>query len=226
MLPGARQRSGLRKELRRSLDLTGARLVRFACVALLTSAAYAPQFAGAQSFCASCQLFLGVGGTYHFWGETHGVVIPITVTWRDSRYEVGVFRFATTQYLTEGGPAAPPPLMADPDSSTAGSQRSRLIDRGPERRLMADPYWGLSASRRWRLFERGPVQGFFGFGLALRTESDVLSATRWDFASQFALRVHLSGGRLAELAIRHWSNGGCRLPNHGQDFLTLTVLLN
>jgi Lipid A 3-O-deacylase (PagL) len=201
-------------------------LVRFACVALLASAAYAPQFAGAQSFCASCRVQLGIGGTYHFWGQTGGVVIPVTVTWRDSRYELGVFRFATPQYLTEGGRQGPLPLMADADSSTAAAQRPRLTDHGPLRRLMADPYWGLSASRRWRLFEHGPVEGFFGFGLALRTESDVLSASRWDFASQFVLRVHLAGGRPAELAIRHWSNGGCKLPNHGQDFLTLTVLLN
>ena len=29
-----------------------------------------------------------------------------------------------------------------------------------------------------------------------------------------------------ELTFRHWSNGGIRLPNHGQDFVTLTVRLN
>jgi hypothetical protein len=26
--------------------------------------------------------------------------------------------------------------------------------------------------------------------------------------------------------MRHWSNGGIRLPNHGQDFATLTIRLN
>lgn len=26
--------------------------------------------------------------------------------------------------------------------------------------------------------------------------------------------------------MRHWSNGGIRLPNHGQDFATLTLRLN
>ena len=26
--------------------------------------------------------------------------------------------------------------------------------------------------------------------------------------------------------MRHWSNGGIRLPNHGQDFATLTINLN
>ena len=92
---------------------------------------------------------------------------------------------------------------------------------------MADPYWGVSLSRRWQLFERGPVKGFFGFGLAGKTRSDALSATRWDFASQLGLRFRLPGNRaLGELTMRHWSNAGIRLPNHGQDFATLTIRLS
>jgi hypothetical protein len=89
---------------------------------------------------------------------------------------------------------------------------------------LANPYWGTSLSRRWQLFGVGPVQGFCGFGLALRTESDVLSASRWDFASQVGFRFHMIGGRaLGEVAMRHWSNGGIQLPNHGQDFATVTI---
>src|SRR4029077_52472 len=81
--------------------------------------------------------------------------------------------------------------------------------------------------RRWRLFDRGPVRGFFGFGIAAKTESDQLSVTRWDFASQLGVRFPLPGNRVVgELTFRHWSNGGVRLPNHGQDFVTLTVRLN
>ena len=92
---------------------------------------------------------------------------------------------------------------------------------------MADPYWGASLSRRWRLFEYGPVQGYFGFGLAGRSESDGLSATRWDFAEQLGLRFHLPGNRvIGDVTMRHWSNGGIRLPNHGQDFATVTFRLN
>jgi hypothetical protein len=92
---------------------------------------------------------------------------------------------------------------------------------------MAYPYWGASLSRRWQLFERGPVKGFVGFGLAAKTESDTLSVTRWDFASQLGLRFRLPGNRaIGEVTIRHWSNGGVRLPNHGQDFATLTIRLN
>ena len=173
----------------------------FGWVVLLAAGIYAPGGASAQSICSSCEVQLGVGGTYHFWGRTGGVVLPISVTWSENHYELGVFRFATEQTLTEPGSHSP--------------------------RLMADPYWGVSASRRWRLFKHGPLQGFVGFGLALRSESDVLSVTRWDFASQLGLRFNRAGGHSAvELAIRHWSNGGCSLPNHGQDFATLTVRFN
>jgi hypothetical protein len=94
-------------------------------------------------------------------------------------------------------------------------------------RLMANAYRGASLSRRWRLFEHGPVQGYVGFGLAGRSESDVLSVTRWDFASQLGLRFRFPGDRaVGEVTVRHWSNGGIRLPNHGQDFATLTIRLN
>ena len=92
--------------------------------------------------------------------------------------------------------------------------------------VMADPYWGASLSRRWRLFARGPLTAFFGFGLAAKTESDQLSCTRLDFASQLGLRMLLPGNHVVELTMRHWSNAGIRLPNHGQDFLTLTIRLN
>ncbi|TLY76851.1 MAG: hypothetical protein E6K43_00915 [Gammaproteobacteria bacterium] len=36
----------------------------------------------------------------------------------------------------------------------------------------------------------------------------------------------LSPARQPRLTMRHWSNGGIRLPNHGQDFATLTIHLN
>jgi Lipid A 3-O-deacylase (PagL) len=125
----------------------------------------------------------------------------VSLTWSDNRYELGAFRFTDQQ------------LVPFP-----GTHRARLI---------ADPYWGASLSRRWRLFDQGPVQGYFGFGLAGRSESDVLSATRWDFASQLGLRFRFPGNRVVgEVTVRHWSNGGIRLPNHGQDFATFTIRLN
>ena len=175
--------------------------IKFGLLLLLVCAACAPRCADAQSLCDSCEVQVGLGGTYHFWGTTGGVVLPVAVTWSENRYELGFVRVTTQQTLHES--------------------RSR------NQRLMADPYWGVSLSRRWQLFDRGPVKGFFGFGLAGKTKSDVLSATRWDFASQLGLRFRLPGSRaMAELTMRHWSNGGVRLPNHGQDFATLTIRLN
>ena len=153
------------------------------------------------SLCRDCQLQVGVGGTYHYWGATGGVVLPVAVTWSENRYELGFVRVTTQQTLQDS--------------------RSRYT------RLVAEPYWGVSLSRRWQLFERGPIKGFFGFGLAGKTKSDELSTTRWDFASQLGVRFRVPGNRVTgELTMRHWSNGGIRLPNHGQDFVTLTVNLN
>jgi hypothetical protein len=175
--------------------------IRSASLALLLAAGCAPRWVSAQSFCQSCEVQVGIGGTYHFWGATGGVVVPVTVNWSDARYELGFFRVTTQQVLQDS--------------------------HYPNGRLMADPYWGVSLSRRWRLFERGPVRGFIGFGLAAKTESDQLSVTRLDFASQLGVRVRLPGDHVvAELTMRHWSNAGIRLPNHGQDFATLTVRLN
>ncbi|MBV8145809.1 MAG: acyloxyacyl hydrolase [Gammaproteobacteria bacterium] len=170
-------------------------------MALLLIVAAAPPLATAESLCESCELQVGIGDTYHFWGSTGGVVVPITLNWSDSRYEVGLFRVSRRQILYDA--------------------------HYPNGRLMADPYWGMSLSRRWRVFTRGPVRGFFGFGLAAKTESDQLSITRLDFASQFGVRFPLPGNRvIGELTFRHWSNGGIRLPNHGQDFVTLTFRVN
>jgi hypothetical protein len=170
----------------------------FLCV--LIGATWLPRPASAEPICRTCEVHIGVGGTYHFWGSTNGVVLPLTVSWHDNRYEVGVFRMSTPQTLTR--------------------------DDMPSRKLLAEPYWGVSASRRWMLWDRGPVRAFFGFGLAYRTQSDALTATRWDFASQLGLHVRLPrAGSAVELTMRHWSNGGVKLPNRGQDFATLTFVL-
>ena len=170
-------------------------------IALLVGAGCLPGSASAQSMCNSCEVQIGVGGTYHFWGKTGGVVLPLSVSWSGGRYEFAVIRVTTQQTLYD--------------------------ENYRDGRVMAHPYWGMSISRRWRLLERGPIRAFCGFGLAAKNESDQLSVTRLDFASQLGLRFRLPGDRaVAELTVRHWSNGGIRLPNHGQDFATLTVRLN
>ena len=185
----------------RQYRATTAARIKSAFLALLLCAAYAPRSGNADFHCASCEVQIGVGGTYHYWATTGSLVVPVTLTWDEGRYEFGVFRFTSTQLI-------PAP----------GTHRQRV---------MASPYWGVSLSRRWQIFEHGPVKGFFGFGLAGRSESDELSSTHWDFASQLGLRFRLPGDRvIGEVTLRHWSNGGVQLPNHGQDFATLTFRLN
>lgn len=174
---------------------------RLALLIFAIGVTFAATALDAQSLCENCEAQLGFGGTYHFWGPTGGLVGAGTLTWDTSRYELGIFRVATAQILR--------------DDAYGGAH------------LMADPYWGVSLSRRWHLLEAGPVSGFFGFGLALKTEEDQLSASRWDFASQLGLRFRIPGALgFGELTLRHWSNAGIRLPNHGQDFLTFTIRLN
>jgi hypothetical protein len=191
--------------LRRVLGSAGSDALaqsRFAVAcALILLFGWVPRVTEAQSWCKTCEVQVGIGGTYHYWGTTGGVVLPVTVKWDDSRYELGFFRVMTQQVLYDS--------------------HSRYG------RIMADPYWGASLSRRWRLYERGPVRGFVGFGFAAKTESDQLSCTRLDFAEQLGVGFRFPGDRvIAELTMRHWSNAGIRLPNHGQDFAMLTIKLN
>ena len=54
-----------------------------------------------REFCRDCEFHIGVGGTYHSLKGTSGVVIPMTVTWDRSRWEFGLFRFASEQLSSE-----------------------------------------------------------------------------------------------------------------------------
>jgi hypothetical protein len=149
------------------------------------------------SVCGDCEVHLGVGGTYHSFEGTGGLVIPLTVSWDRSRWEIGVFHFS----------------KQTSDDNALNTER-----------LVARPYWGTSISRRFHLFERGPLRAIFGFGVSYRTETDILSATRFNFSSQFGLRFQSpSFPAVFELSARHWSNGGIKTPNRGQDFTILTV---
>jgi hypothetical protein len=149
------------------------------------------------SMCRDCEFHIGVGGTYHSFDATGGEVIPMTVSWDRGRWEFGVFHF--------------------------GEQTSDDNDENVER-LVARPYWGASLSRRFQFFERGPLRAIFGFGVSYRTEQDILSATHWNFSSQLGLRFQSPNfPAVFELSARHWSNGGVRTPNRGQDFTILSV---
>ena len=168
-------------------------------LALTIGIASSPSHAAVAQICSDCELFLGIGNTYHFWGETGGLVIPATLTFDHDRYELGLFRMTSRQTLYE-------PIWG-------------------KTRVLAEPYWGISASRRWRLVTRPTWSLFFGFGASYKTEEDLLNATHWNFAEQLAVRLHHPSGRGPdmEFAIRHWSNAGIRCPNRGQDFFTVSV---
>jgi hypothetical protein len=146
--------------------------------------------------CRDCQLQLGIGGTYHLGGSTGGVVLPVTLTWDQGRYELGWFRMTTGQFLFD-------------------SRHQSEIEA-------AKPYWAVSASRRWQLKRWRYGRVFFGFGASYKDASDGLNATHWNFAEQLGLQITPRRTTSVELVVRHWSNAGLRLPNRGQDFVTLT----
>jgi hypothetical protein len=62
-----------------------------------------------------------------------------------------------------------------------------------------------------------------GLGASYKTQENTLSASRWNIAEQLGLRITPKPSFAIELIGRHWSNGGLKLPNHGQDFATLMV---
>ena len=187
--------------VRQNSAAPGTRGLSGLAVAALLAVAMVPAYGEAArgDICDGCELLLGLGYTYHFWGETGGFVLPATLSLEQGRYEVGVFRMTSDQTLYE--------------------------DLWGKSRVLAKPYWGISASRRWQLAAQPTWQLFFGFGASYKTEEDQLNATHWNFAEQFGVRLHhvVGEGPDVELAIRHWSNAGLRCPNRGQDFMTVTI---
>ena len=154
---------------------------------------------GLARLCGYCRMAAGIGETYHFWARTGGIVVPVTFLWDRDRYELGVFRMTTRQELEY--------------------QR-----RAPDH-LVARPNWGFSVTRRWELLGPPALRLFIGIGASYKTETDELNSTHWNLAEQLGLRLRLTrGGAGLELCLRHWSNAGLRLPNHGQDFFTLTYV--
>src|SRR5690242_9161747 len=120
-MPESRSIAGM--ELPRAHKATLCELIlRIALPALGLCLAGAPQLARAQDFCQSCEVQVGLGGTYHYWGTTGSLVLPVSLTWSDNRWELAAFRFTNEQ------------LIPFP-----GTHRERRI---------ADPYWGASLSHR------------------------------------------------------------------------------
>jgi hypothetical protein len=174
-----------------------ARRITPAFVLVLTLIAPSAALATGPS-CAGCEVGIGVGETYHFWSSTDGTVIPLTVLWSEGRNEFGLFRMATGQRMMNA--------------------------RVPLKLRTTEPYWGVTVTHRWWLIRRPSWNLFFGFGGAYKPVNDELSSTHFNFAETFGVRIPLEArGATLELSMRHWSNGGIRRPNHGQDFATLGV---
>jgi hypothetical protein len=174
----------------------GARVSRGVLTAL-GACASTTCFAAGVGPCEHCDVLLGVGTTFSTWAWTGGVVVPVTLELDESRWELGAFRFATSQRAS--GTALP-----------AGTRA-------------ADPYWGFTAMRRWQVLHRPWGKLYVGFGANYRTETDFLEATRWNFAYLVGLRFPLDAhGRVLELDVRHWSDAWIRPPNRGQNLVTVS----
>jgi Lipid A 3-O-deacylase (PagL) len=149
-----------------------------------------------STFCSTCELQFGLGGTYHYWGTTHSLVIPMIVNVDEHRWELAAFRFTGPQ---------------------------RFYDTTFLYHItFAEPYWGFSLSRRILLFEHKHWSLVAGLGASYKTREDRLSSSLWNFAYQAGVRLTPAEGVAIELVGRHWSNSGLKLPNHGQDFAALT----
>jgi hypothetical protein len=98
----------------------------FALLAVLCMAS-AASAVRAEDVCSSCELQLGFGATYHYWGYTHGLVVPIGFTFDHDRWELAAFRFTKSQTFY--------------DTTFAEDVR------------FATPYWGFSFSRRLELLK-------------------------------------------------------------------------
>ena len=151
----------------------------------------------AGDFCASCEVQLGIGGTYHWVGWSHGIVAPIVFTFDHDRWELSAFRFTKGQDFF--------------DTTFAVDVH------------FANPYWGFSFARRLEVFPQKHWAFFVAAGGSYKTEQDRLSSSWWNFNEEIGFRLKPRDGLLIELTGRHWSNAGLKLPNHGQDFATLTV---
>ena len=151
----------------------------------------------AEDFCSTCEVQLGLGGTYHWVGWSHGIVAPIIFTFDHDRWEFGRL----------------------PLHQGTGLLRLHLRRRYPFRGSLLG------------LFLRAPAGavpakalGVFcgGWGLVQNRAGPAVF-----LLVEFRRRGRACGssrrqGWTIELVGRHWSNGGLKLPNHGQDFATLT----
>jgi hypothetical protein len=170
--------------------------MRLGFVVLAALAALATPRARAADFCSTCELQLGIGGAFHFFGYNHSPVIPLAFNFDQDRWELAVFRFSNRQeyYST---------------TFFYNIEWSR-------------PHWAAAFSRRLELLPHEHWRLFLGLGAGYRSAEDRNIASLWNFAEQGGFRLTPRKNLAIELAYRHFSNAGLKKPNHGQDFATLT----
>jgi hypothetical protein len=161
---------------------------------LFTAQAHAD---GVLSPCSGCQVLVGAGTTFRYFGWTQGLVIPISFQFGDGHWEIDATRFATAQTFDE--PYVPASIHS------------------------ANPYWGFTVVHRWELLHWSWSRFYAGVGANYRTETDYLVNSKWNFAFVLAERFELPHGVLLELALNHWSDAWIRQPDRGQNLLTLSV---
>jgi hypothetical protein len=171
--------------------------MRFWCVALAAvCAALATPRVRAADFCPTCEVQLGIGATFHFWGYNNSPVLPVLFHFDEDRWELAVFRFVKHQEYFS-------------DTFNYNIEWTR-------------PYWGVAVSRRVELLKHERWRLFLGLGAGYRSEEDRQISSLWNFAEQGGLRLTPRKNYAIEFAWRHFSNAGLKKPNHGQDFATLT----
>src|SRR2546429_8098544 len=69
--------------------------IKIGLALLLACAPCAPRSADAQSLCKSCEVQVGLGGTYHYWGTTGGLVLAGGVAGGGNRYGLEIARVTT-----------------------------------------------------------------------------------------------------------------------------------
>jgi hypothetical protein len=79
--------------------------------------------------------------------------------------------------------------------------------------------------RRWQVLHRGREKLYLGFGASYVTQENYVNASLFNFSYLIGLRFDLGGSRgpLLEVTLRHWSNAWLKLPNRGENFVTLSV---
>lgn len=171
-----------------------------ACRARAAPVAQANHGPLARAHCPRCALEVGTGTTFFASHWTGGIVLPVFLEIDGSRWEVGAYRFLTRQYLKSAN--FPP--------GTAGAR----------------PYWAFTAMRRWQILHRSRWKVYVGIGAAYQTQTDLLDATRWNFAYLLALRYSAGRHVFFEFSARHWSNAWIKLPDRGQSEIMMSVGLH